>query len=84
MERAQQTLVGLARATDEGGEYWSDHLPFYLLLMRTTAERVTRQSPASLLYGRELRLPAQISGPRPVAEYTMNDTVPVKRCGRTR
>ena len=46
VERAQQTLVGLARATDKGGRFWAEQLPFYLLSLRATAGRVTRQSPA--------------------------------------
>ena len=60
VERAQQTLVALARATNEGGSHWADHLPFFLMSMRASPNRLTSQSPASLLYGRELRLPSQI------------------------
>mmetsp|Transcript_28760 Transcript_28760/g.88161 ORF Transcript_28760/g.88161 Transcript_28760/m.88161 type:complete len:771 (-) Transcript_28760:1052-3364(-) len=63
VERAQQTLINMARATDEGGGHWVDHLPFFLMSMRASANRITRMSPAALLYGRELRLPAQLSDP---------------------
>ncbi len=35
-----------------------------MMSYRATAHRVTRRSPAALLYGRELRLPAQLGDPR--------------------
>jgi hypothetical protein len=60
VERFQQTLVGMTRAADDGGSHWVDHLPFLLMSYRATPHRVTEASPAFLLYGRELRLPAQI------------------------
>lgn len=61
VERVQQTLVGMTRAANEGGGHWVDHLPFLLLSYRATPHRVTKLSPAMILYGRELRLPAQLS-----------------------
>ena len=60
IERFNRTLIEMARTSDEGGEHWVDHLPFLLLSYRATPHRVTEQSPASLLFGRELRLPAQM------------------------
>ena len=60
VERFQRTLVGMARAANEGGSHWVDHLPFLLLSYRATPHHVTGESPAALLYGRELRLPSQI------------------------
>jgi len=76
VERAQQTLVALARATNEGGAHWADHLPFFLMSMRASPNRLTSQSPALLLYGRELRLPSQIGDPRTVADVTALDDLP--------
>ena len=73
VERVQQTLVGMARAANEGGGHWVDHLPFLLMSYRATPHRVTRMSPAMLLYGRELRLPAQMNDPGSVAEWTCSD-----------
>eukprot|EP00962_Isochrysis_galbana_P028705 scaffold9108_cov152-Isochrysis_galbana.AAC.3 len=64
VERAQQTLIAMVRASNEGGGHWVDHLPFLLMAMRATGGRVTKQSPAALLYGRELRLPQQMIDPR--------------------
>ena len=60
VERFQSTLINMARSSDEGGRYWSDHLPFLLMSYRATPHRVTALSPASLLYGRELRLPQEM------------------------
>ena len=70
VERVQQTLVEMSRATDEGGAHWADHLPFLLFSYRATPHRVTGLSPAMLLYGRELRAPFQLgeaSGVHPSA-----------------
>ena len=61
VERFQSTLISMARASDEGGRYWPDHLPFLLMSYRATPHRVTAASPAMLLYGRELRLPSQMT-----------------------
>ena len=60
VERFNQTLQNMVRASDEGGASWKDHLPFLLMAYRATPHRVTRESPAMILFGRELRLPAQI------------------------
>jgi hypothetical protein len=76
VERAQQTLVGLAKASDGGGRHWATHLPFYLMAMRASPNRVTHLSSAAILYGRELRLPAQLGDPRAVAETTATDSLP--------
>ena len=59
VERVQQTLVQMLRASDEGGKQWHRHLPYVLYSYRATPHRVSGLSPAALLLGRELRLPAQ-------------------------
>ena len=63
VERFNATISSMVRAADEGGMHWADHLPFLLMSYRATPHRVTQQSPAALLYGRELRLPAQMADP---------------------
>lgn len=73
VERFNQTLVGMARASDEGGRYWREHLPFLLLAHRATPNQTTKVSPAMLLYGRELRLPAQLSDDTPPQADTVAD-----------
>ena len=65
VERFNQTLQYMTRAANEGGGHWRDHLPFLLMSYRATPNRITGQSPALLLYGRELRLPSQLSDPLP-------------------
>ena len=63
VERFNATLQGMTRAADEGGAHWVDHLPFLLMSYRATPNRTTKQSPAELLYGRQLRLPSQMDQP---------------------
>lgn len=60
VERVHQTLIRMTRASDEGGEHWTDHLPFLLMSYRATPNRITEMSPAELIYGRQFRLPAQL------------------------
>lgn len=62
-ERFQQTLIEMTRAANEGGGHWVDHLPFLLMSYRATPHRITKLSPSMILYGRELRLPAQLQDP---------------------
>ena len=80
VERIQGTLVQMLRASHEGGSQWPHHIPFLLYAYRATPHRVTGLSPAALLYGRELRLPAQLDEsphgikadpdlPLPIREY---------------
>ena len=63
VERFNQTLLNMVRASDLGGAHWRDHLPFILMAYRATPHRVTQESPSMLLYGREIRPPAQIGDP---------------------
>ena len=69
VERFNGTLQGMVRATDEGGRHWAHHLPFLLMSYRATANRVTGYSPSMLLYGREIRLPSELS-----SKSTVDDT----------
>ena len=59
-ERFQQTLIEMTRAANEGGGHWVDHLPFLLMSYRATPHRITKLSPSMMIYGSELRLPAQL------------------------
>jgi hypothetical protein len=76
VERAQQTLTAMVRAPNEGDSRLVDHLPFLLMAMRATGGRVTKQSPAALLYGRELRLPSQLIDPRVPASVEFTESMP--------
>ena len=73
VERFNQTLQNMARASNEGGANWKDHLPFLLMAYRATPHRVTRESPAMILFGRELRLPAQVGQPEPPPSTLLHD-----------
>jgi hypothetical protein len=79
VERHIQTLVRMARTSDEGGKHWVDHLPFLLLAYRATPTRVTQMSPAEMLYGRELRLPAQMSDTFTSATETVKDAAQIDK-----
>ena len=81
VERINQTLCNMARASNEGGKNWVDHLPFLLMTYRATPHRVTQMSPALLLYGREMRLPAQLRSSEPslsLAEVKSNKRAAVR------
>ena len=58
VERFHQTLLGLTRASagERPGD-WMEMLPFMLFTYRATQSRVTRMSPAEILYRRVLRPP---------------------------
>ena len=73
VERFHGTLVNMARATDEGGRHWSDHLPFLLMSYRASPNRLIGQSPALLLYGRELRLPSQLASDQPPPDFQFHE-----------
>lgn len=77
VERFNQTLSNMVRASNEGGGNWRDHLPFVLMAYRATPHRVTKESPAMILYGRELRLPAQL-GTSETPPSTLLNTKPTK------
>ena len=59
VERFHHTLTDMLRAYDPGGEAWEDWVPFSLFAYRASPHSVTKESPAYLLYGRELRGPAE-------------------------
>ena len=76
VERFNATIEGMARASDEGGLHWVDHLPFLLMSYHATPHRVTKLSPAAMLYGRELRLPAQMAHPDAAGESVSDASSP--------
>ena len=74
VERIQGTLIEMCRTANEGGSHWVDYLPFLLFSYHATPHRVTRSSPALLVYGRELRLPAQLDELSGVCSGPLNET----------
>ena len=61
VERFNHTLIEMTRASTTEGQEWDAHLPFLLFAYNATPHRITRESPACLLYGRDLRLPAHMN-----------------------
>ena len=60
VERFNDTLCGMVRASTDKATAWDELLPFCLFAYRSTPHRVTNESPAYLLYGRELRGPHHV------------------------
>ena len=60
VERYNRTLAGLLRATGQDGADWPLHVPWLNFLFRATPHEVTKESPAFLALGRELRTPADL------------------------
>ena len=60
VERFNDTLCGMVRASTDEATTWDELLPFCLFAYRSTPHRVTHESPAYLLYGRELRGPHHV------------------------
>ena len=60
VERFNDTLCGMVRASSDDAKAWDELLPFCLFAYRSTPHRVTHESPAYLLYGRELRGPHHV------------------------
>ena len=56
VERINATLTEMTKASDPTGQDWAKHLPFLCFAYNATPHRVTRESPACLVYGRDLRM----------------------------
>ena len=56
VERINSTLTEMTKASDPTQQNWAKHLPFICFAYNATPHRVTRESPACLIYGRDLRL----------------------------
>ena len=82
VERFNRTLQNMMRATNEGGRNWKDHLPWILMAYRATPHRITRETPSMILYGREMRLPAQLGTEEPPPS-TLLRADPVGQVGNT-
>ena len=57
----------MSRACATGVSSWMDHLPFFLLGLRSSIREDSNCSPADLVYGCTLRLPGDIVAPQPPA-----------------
>ena len=69
VERYNRTLTTqLAMYVDEHQRDWDEHVPLLLLAYRSAIQESTKASPASLMFGRELRLPIDLLYQRPEEE----------------
>ena len=57
VERFNRSLNNLLRATDKEGRDWPLHVPWLCFYFRATPHSITKESPAYLNLGRELRYP---------------------------
>ena len=76
VERINDTLCGMVRASSDQGKAWDDHHPFLLFADRSSPHSITRESPAYLLYGRELSGPhtaGLLDGPLPARDPASGD-----------
>ena len=79
VERFNKTLIEMVRTVDPEGDRWEEWLPFLLFSYHATPHRVTKELPAYLLYGGELRGPSDavldtrglLPASRQLAESTM-------------
>ena len=72
-------MAGLLRATGQEGTDWPLHVPWLNFLFRATPHEVTKESPAFLALGRELRTPADLrifAGTNPeITEDNLTSTI---------
>ncbi|XP_031106229.1 uncharacterized protein LOC116010872 [Ipomoea triloba] len=64
VENANRTIMeGLKKRIEEEGGAWVDQLDYILWAYRTTPRRATRETPFSLTYGFEAKVPVEILNP---------------------
>ncbi|CAB4029533.1 Retrovirus-related Pol poly from transposon 412, partial [Paramuricea clavata] len=79
VERFNRTLENqLAIFVEQNQRDWDRWIPFLLLAYRTSIHESTKQTPACLMFGREVRLPIDLlygRPPEPVLPSTVDDYV---------
>lgn len=66
VERTNRTILNyFAKFVDVNQRNWVDVLPIFLLAYRTVPQESTKTTPASLVLGKELRLPMDLVNGRP-------------------
>lgn len=77
VERFNRTILDyLAKFVDRTQSNWDLFLPLLLMSYRSAVHETTKQTPAMLLFGRELRLPAGLLHGYPPSPPTTADTYP--------
>lgn len=74
VERFNRTILDyLSKFVDDHQKDWDQYLPLLMMAYRTAVHETTRQTPALLLFGRELRTPIGLAcGFPPDSEITSN------------
>jgi len=77
VERMNRTLVNyLEKVVSDHQRDWDQHIPFFLLAYRSAVHESTGQTPASIVFGRQLRLPCDLQfGLKPGTDVTGEDYV---------
>lgn len=73
VERAHRTLKQCLRTFSDRETCWERALPFALLAMRTSLHASTKFPPSQLVFGSDIRLPADFISPRPPASQDTAD-----------
>lgn len=77
VERFNRTILDyLAKFIDDHQRNWDNYLPLMLLSYRSAVHETTKQTPAMLLLGRELRLPTGLVCGYPPSEELATESYP--------
>ena len=67
VERSFGTLTPMFKKYSQGaGRHWPQFIPLFQLFMNSNMSRLTQSTPAALTFGRELRMPADVSHLQPI------------------
>lgn len=66
VERLNRTIAQyLSKFVSQNQRDWDELIPFFLLSYRSCVHEATNETPAAIIYGRELKLPIDLVRPRP-------------------
>ena len=75
VERFNKTLVEHLRImVNEHQTDWDKHIPLFLMTYRSAVHEATGRTPASVLFGREIRLPSDLIFGNPEERHTMGES----------
>ncbi|KAI5753631.1 hypothetical protein M8J77_001985 [Diaphorina citri] len=72
VERFNRTLLEhLRKVVDDHQREWDKHIPLFLLAYRSATHNSTGQSPALIIFGKEMRLPSELRFGSPPSDDTI-------------
>ncbi|KAI5743998.1 hypothetical protein M8J77_024652 [Diaphorina citri] len=72
VERFNRTLLEhLRKVVDDHQREWDKHIPLFLLAYRSASHNSTGQSPALIIFGKEMRLPSELRFGSPPSDDTI-------------